>query len=190
MPPAERDFASVDLRGLGPVLRARAKERGLSLSEVIRGVLSEALQTAPPPQAARLSPTADGGKPVKLTIRLHLDAASRLCEASRACGVSHGSYVAGLINAAPPPPLAIAKEFSASTDQLAAISTDLNRLIRAIDRGGTVSPALLDDWLRPLLADVWRHVVLASRLAAELRPGRAAGNAAALERTADAEIGA
>jgi hypothetical protein len=154
------------------VLRARAKERGLALSEVIRGVLSEALETPTQPPAVQPGFKAGSDKSVKLTIRLGPDAASRLHEAARACGVSHGAYLAGLINAAPPAPLAVANGLAASTDQLAAVSADLNQLIRSLDRSGPTSPALVNDWLQPLLSDVWQHVVLASRLVAELRPGR------------------
>jgi hypothetical protein len=170
MASAERDFAGVDLRGLGLVLRERAKERGLSLSEVIRSMLSEALETPVCPPTPRSAVRIGSDKPVKLTIRLNPKAASRLYEAARACGVSHGAYVAGLVDAAPPPPLTVVQELAASTDQLAAVSADLSQLIRMLVNQGQTSPALLDDWLRPLLSDVWRHVVVASRLVAEVRP--------------------
>ena len=46
MAPSTRDRISVDLRGLRAVLFARARERGLTPSDLVRGLLSEALGAA------------------------------------------------------------------------------------------------------------------------------------------------
>ena len=77
-----------------------------------------------------------------------------------------------MIDEAPAPPLAIATELGRSTEQLAVVSGDMNELIRSLARGGVLSGPLVDVSLRPLLAEVRRHIDLAARLVSELRPHR------------------
>ena len=169
---APRERLIVDLRGLGPALRAHARARGLTVSEVTRLALAAVVGTP------GLEPEATGNgdeatdKPVKLTIRLRPGVAARLSAVARNCGLSQGAYLATLIDNTPAPPLAIATELGTSTEQLAIVSADINELIRTLGRGGVPSGPLVDDWLRPLLADVRRHICLASRLVSELRPAR------------------
>ncbi|MCE9661014.1 MAG: hypothetical protein K8R60_20995 [Burkholderiales bacterium] len=78
-----------------------------------------------------------------------------------------------MIEKMPAPPLSVTTELGKSTEQLAIVSGDMNELIRTLARGGASSGPLLDDWVMPLLDDVRRHIGIASRLVAELRPGRA-----------------
>lgn len=168
----KRDLASVDLHGLGAALRAYAGDRGLGLSEVLRQAVA-ALVEAPAP-APRVEPI-EGvpGRTTRMSIRLRPAVAACLANAARTSGASRDAYLAALIERAPPPPLDAVTALGLSTEQLAVVSRDLNELIRTLRREGVSSGPLLDDWLRPLLADVRQHLGAASRLVAELRPARA-----------------
>ena len=99
-----------------------------------------------PRLSQRHEPDADADQPVKLTVRLRRGVAVRLATRARACGLSHGTYLATLIDGTPAPPLAVVAALNASTDQLAVVSADLNEVIRAAPRaalalGGGTRPA-------------------------------------------------
>lgn len=175
MATASRERATIDLRGLGPALKAHAQARNLTVSDVARLAVAAVLETPGSEAPVQVSGETDaaGDRTVKLTIRLRRGVAARLATRARACGLSHGAYLTTLIDGAPAPPLATATALGTSTEQLAVVSADLNELIRTIRRDTTSPGRLIDDWLRPLLDDVRRHVGLASRLMCELRPTRA-----------------
>jgi hypothetical protein len=171
---ATRERVTIDLRGLGPALKAHARARNLTVSDVARLAVAAVLETSGSETDARASgePDAAEGRPVKLTIRLRRGVAGRLTLRARACGLSHGAYLTTLIDETPAPPLAVLTTLGSSTEQLAVVSADLNELVRTIRRGALSSGPLIDDWLRPLMDEVRRHVGLASRLVSELRPTR------------------
>ena len=171
---ASRERATIDLRGLGPALKAHAQARNLTVSDVARLAVAAVLKTSGSEGAVRVSGESDAAKDgtVKLTIRLRRGVAARLTARARACGLSHGAYLTTLIDEAPAPPLAVATALGTSTEQLAVVSADLNELIRTIRRDATSSGRLIEDSLRPLMDEVRRHVGLASRLMSELRPTR------------------
>ena len=171
---ASRERATIDLRGLGAALKAHARARNLTVSDAARLALVAMLKTSASESEAQVggeSDVANDGT-VKLTIRLRRGVATRLTARARACGLSHGAYLTTLIDEAPAPPLAVVTALGTSTEQLAVVSADLNELIRTIRRDVTSSGCLIDDWLRPLVIDVRRHVALAARLMSELRPAR------------------
>jgi hypothetical protein len=130
-----RDRVTVDLRGLGPAVKAEAAARGLTLAAFARAAIIESLPKHPstPPCGQRL----DDGQPVKLTLTLPLRQASWLVERARASGVSYGTYLASVIDGAPfPGGLADAvSALMASTDQLASVSTDFRAFLGLIHRG-------------------------------------------------------
>ena len=169
-----RERVTIDLRGLGPALKAHAQARNLTVSDVARLAVVAALNTSRSEAAPQVhgEPDAAKGGSVKLTIRLRPRVAARLTARARDCGLSQGGYLTCLIDEAPAPPLAVAKALGESTEQLAVVSTDLDELVRTVRRGTTSSSRLIEDWLRPLLDDVRKHVALASRLMAGLRPAR------------------
>jgi hypothetical protein len=169
-----RERATIDLRGLGPALRAHASARNLTVSDVARLALADVLKISAPEIAAQVGVESQAGKEaaVKLTIRLRHSVAARLTALARACGLSHGAYLTTLLDEVPAPPLAVAQSLGRSTEQLAAVSADLNELTRVIRRDGVSTTCLIEDWLRPLVRDVRQHVELASRLMSELRPAR------------------
>lgn len=165
---------TVDLRGLAPALKAHAKARHLSVSDAARLAVAAALETS------RLEPEAQSGdtqdatadRPVKLTIRFRRGVAARLKTRARACGLSHGSYLTTLIDGTTAPSLAMVAALSASTDQLAAISTDLEEIVRFLGKHPLPRVEGLDAFTQGIVDGVRRHLDLASRVVTEFRPAR------------------
>lgn len=165
---------TIDLRGLAPALKAHAKARHLTVSDAARLAVAAALET--PPLDPEVEPTGEpdttADQPVKLTIRLRRGVAARLTARARACGLSHGTYLTTLIDGTPAPPLAAVAALNASTDQLAAVSTDLNEVSRLFREQPLPSEEELDQLTRRIVEGVRRHLDLASQVVAELRPAR------------------
>jgi len=171
---AARERVTIDLRGLAPALKAHAKARRLTVSELARLALATALDASPralQPEATD-EPGAEAGQSTKVTVRLRSGVAARLNARARACGLSRGSYLATLIDETPAPPLAAVAALRASTDQLAAVSADQNELIRLLRDQRLPSEEELDEYTRRIVDGVRRHLDLASRVVAELRPAR------------------
>ena len=172
-----RKRMTIDLRGLGPALRAHAKARRLTLAAAARSALAAALQDASSGDAGEVDNEQDqaADHSVKLTLRLRRGAANRLATRARAAGLPYGAYLATLLDGTPAPPLAANHEqavtaLGASTERLAIISADINELIRTVGRGGVPAARQLDDRMVSLARDVRQHLVLASRLMAALQP--------------------
>ena len=77
-----------------------------------------------------------------------------------------------MIDGTPAPPLAVVAALNASTDQLAVMSADLNEVIRLLREQPLPSEEELDEFTRRIVDGVRRHLDLASRVVADLRPAR------------------
>lgn len=174
MAKAPRERTTVDLRGLAPALKAQAKARHLSVSDVARLAVAAALETSPIEPCAETGETQDAtaDRPVKVTVWFRRGVAARLKTRARACGLSHGSYLTTLIDGTTAPSLAMVAALSASTDQLAAISTDLEEIVRFLGRNPRPPVEGLDAFSQRIVDGVHRYLDLASRVVAELRPAR------------------
>ena len=132
-----RDRVTVDLRGLAPAVKAHASARNMTLAAFARAAMVEALKQAEvDPFHLSQGGGPDDGQPVKLTLSLPLRQASWLVEHARAAGLSYGTYLASVIDGTPAPGgLGEAvRALTASTAQLAALSTDLNDYVRLLRR--------------------------------------------------------
>ena len=132
-----RDRVTVDLRGLASAVKAHASARNMTLAAFARAAMVEALKQAEvDPFHLSQGGGLDNGQPVKLTLSLPLRQASWLVEHARAAGLSYGTYLASVIDGTPAPGgLGEAvRALTASTDQLAALSTDLNDFVRLLRR--------------------------------------------------------
>lgn len=169
-----RERVSIDLRDLGPALRAHAEARHLTVADVARLAVAAVLESSGHGVDVQQSaqPDAVDDKPVKLGVRLRGEVAARLSARARACGLSYGAYLTTLMEEAPAPPLEVVTALRSSTDQLAVVSSDLNQLMRTLQRGASAPGPLVDAWLRPLVNEVRQHVGIASRLVSALRPAR------------------
>ena len=178
-----RERVTIDLRGLSAAVQSRAAAERTTIAALARRaitatldatVLQAELFSAVAAAAPRVPPD---GLPVKVTVRMLPTHAVTLATRAHSADVSQGAYVAGLLDNAPPPPLppdhrvAIGALLT-STDQLAALSADLNVFMRLLGRG---NPAALEPYRASVVSlnkDVQGHLAAASRLMSELKPLR------------------
>ncbi|MFT7772135.1 hypothetical protein [Roseateles sp.] len=122
---------------------------------------------------------AHAGKPTAMEIALRMPPGhvAMLTRRARDADVTRGRYVCGLLDGMPEPPLpadhsvAIAA-LRASTDCVAAMSTDLNALMRLIGRVPASELESYRSGLNSLVTDVRAHLVQASALIADLTRSR------------------
>jgi len=166
-----RDRVTVDLRGLGPAVKAQAAARNLTLAAFARAAILEAMGRVAD-ETLTLGPVgAADGQPVKLTLTLPLRQASWLVEHARATGVSYGTYLASLIDGAPYPGnlAAAVRALMASTDQMASYSTDLQSFLGLIRDGRSTEAQRYREAVTWLFDEIRKHMKLSAALAAELR---------------------
>lgn len=170
-----RDRVTVDLRGLGDSLRARAAaEHMTSGAFVRRAVKLQFDRTANERPSAALAAV---GSTVKLTLRLSSRHAAALAARARASDKSQGAYVAGLLDGSPPAPAAPDRSAAiaalvASTDQLAALSTDINAMVRLLRQGKAAEAKRHRDRLNEVSAEVHQHLKKVADLFGDLVPAR------------------
>ncbi len=130
MPGASRDRVTIDLRGIGPSVRAAASARRLRVAAYARLALAEASN---PPAAPSLpaSPIERAGAVMKVTLRLDPIDAELLLLGAAQVGLSYGAFVARLVRGIPlPAPLTVrVKDRDAlivSSNHLATLSADFH----------------------------------------------------------------
>lgn len=174
MAAGSRDRVTVDLRGAGSVVQARAMAQGLTVAAFVRrAVLTIAEAPVDSTETRSIAPSDAEQRLIKVTLRLTADHALLLATRARSAEVSQGSYVAGLLEGRPPPrPASDRREAIAalakSTDQLAVMSTDLQTVLRLIR---TASPERAEPFrgkVRTLLEDVRAHLDMACGYLADL----------------------
>jgi len=167
-----RDRVTVDLRGLAPAVKAHASARNMTLAAFARAAMVDALKRAEAdPFYLSQDAGPDDGQPVKLTLSLPLRQASWLVEHARASGLSYGTYLASVIDGSPAPGgLGEAvRALTASANQLAALSTDLNEFVRLLRRGRSAEAEKYRQRVSSLFEDVRQHMRLNAALSAEVR---------------------
>ena len=180
----DREYFTVDLRGLRPALRARAARDGVTESDVLRSALAVALGDAE--VHSRSTGVASAASPqtaphVNLSVRVAAPAARRLDLNGRAAGLSRGAYLMRLIDGAPPviPSTERAAGFAAlnaSASEVALLSRDINHLTHLLRIGSVRAAREYQGRMDTLDGDVRRHLALSAAVIAELmadRRGRA-----------------
>lgn len=163
-----RDRVTIDLRGIGPSVRAAASVRRLRVAAYARLALAEASKqpAAPSPPA---SPIDRAGAVMKVTLRLDPIDAELLLLGAAQVGLSYGAFVARLLRgtALPAPLVDRVKDrdaLIASSDHLATLSADLASLIRMLKRADSEGAKRYREAAESLLVEVRRHLELASRV--------------------------
>ena len=173
------DRVTIELRGMRERLHALAALRKMPMAALVRkalvALLDDELSDA---GNSRNDTTATvDGQVVKVTLRLPVTQAVALASRARTADVSQGAYVAGLIDGIPPDPLPTDHAHAVtalvgSTDQLAAMGTDLNASMRLLGRGSSSEIERYRAGIMSLADDVRSHLALAAPLVAELRSAR------------------
>lgn len=176
MATAPRDRITVDLKGAGLRLHERAAAHGLTVSAFARRALLLSAQEPPDPAAAQIHPLASC---IKVTLRLPAEQATLLAGLAGLADVSQGSYIADLLKGAPPIHASsdlrdALRALAQSCDLLSTISSDLNSIVRGIQRSGSATAHL--ERINALDADLRRHLVLVSTVLADISPPRASAS--------------
>ena len=177
----DREYFTVDLRGLRAALASRAAAAGMTESDVLRSALAVALRDDP---GAIVIPTPGAAEPslpttqVKLSSRLTSAAVARLGRNARAAGLSRGAYLTRLIEGAPPVTSSAdrassAAALSASAAEVALLSRDINHLTHLLRIGNVEAARPYRERLDTLDADMRAHLDLVAAVLAELSPPRA-----------------
>lgn len=167
MAAGSRDRVTVDLRGAGPVVQAKATAQGLTLAAFVRrAVMTIAETPTDPPDSYSGATSQASERLIKVTLRLTPDHALLLAMRARSAEVSQGTYVAGLLEGQPPPRAASDRReaiaaLAKSTDQLAVMSTDLQTVLRLIRTAPPERAEPFRGKLRTLLEDIRAHLELA-----------------------------
>lgn len=172
-----RDRVTIDLRGLGERLRARAAAQHMATGAFVRRAVVLQLDDAGTEPIAWPTPE---GPVVKLTLRLSAKHAMTLATRARYADTSQGTYVAGLLDGSPPAPVppnraeAIAS-LVASTDQLAALNADIAALTRFLRQANVAAANAYRERLDDLFVEVREHMKKAAELFGEVAPARQRG---------------
>jgi hypothetical protein len=175
---AMRDRVTIDLRGLRPQLQAHAAKRQMTAAALVRRAVTAMLDDAQSDTGESESiDGASGSQVVKVTLRLPAAHAVVLASRARVADVSQGTYVARLIDGTPAPPRApdhaqAVAALMASTDQLAALSADLNAFMRLLGRTPRSELEPYRASIRSLAGDVRVHLASAAAPVAALRATR------------------
>ena len=166
-----RERTTLDLRGLGPAMRAHAKARNMTVSSIARMAVVKLLESTGSVLAASADPEPLRGVPaVKMTLRLMPRTAQQIATRARAAGLSHGAYVTAVIEGAPVAMdhnIALAA-LAESTDRLASVAADLKQIGRRLH---DTSPSdHVEDAVVAAVRDLQAHLHLAARLVADLKP--------------------
>ena len=177
MAPSSRDRISVDLRGLRAALLDQARVRGVTPSDLVRGVLAEALGDVDSDQRVLGSATrrsAPNGR-VRLSLRLTAEQARAITLAAKAAGLSTGDFVAGLVAGLP-----VLSAGANRTDHLAALiassaeistlSRNIHHLTSLLRLGAFRAAQEYRPMLDTLADDLRGHLSLAAGVLADLRP--------------------
>ena len=170
MASALRDRVTIDLRGIGPSVRAAAGARQITVAAFAREALVEAAGISLEPSVTE-GDVFHRSKIVKLTLRLQSTDADLLLLKSAALGLSYGGFVGRLVRGVPLPALASDRAADrvaliASVDRLTELAADLNALIRMLRSGDSEGAEHYGASAMSLATDVRRHLDLASRVIA------------------------
>ena len=162
-----RDRVTIDLCGIGDAARAAAQARDATLALFARQALIAALPaeaTALPPLT---EPRSNTGGTVKLSVRLSDDDSAVLATLAAMLGLSQARLIALLIRRAELPRRSIERDadraaLRASTEQLAALSVDLQQFMRLLRRSSSERIERYRARLQAVDAELRAHRDLAS----------------------------
>ena len=182
MAPSSRDRISVDLRGLRAALLDQARARGVTPSDLVRGVLAEAFGAVDSSQRALASATprsAASGR-VRLSLRLTGEQARAITLTAKAAGLSTGDFVSGLVAGVPVLSAGANRAdhleaLIASSAEISTLSRNIHHLTSLLRLGAFRAAQEYRPMLDTLADDLRGHLAMAAGVLADLRPrsGRA-----------------
>jgi hypothetical protein len=169
-----RDRVTIDLCGIGDAARAAAQAGDTTLAVFARQALIAALPADAAVLLPRTEPPGDAGGTAKLSVRLSQDDSAVLAMQAAMRGVSQARLVALLIRGADLPGRWFVRDadraiLRASTDQLAALSVDLQQFMRLLRLGSSEGVERYRARLQGVDGELRAHVDRASAFLAASR---------------------
>ena len=165
------EFVTVDMRGLKAALVARARERRVSVSVVVRDALTKAL---PPEAEASNQAVAPVANIAKLSIRLTADEADRLAKGAKAAAMSRGAFMAGLVDGVRVLSSGGRTDhlsaLIASNAELSTLSRNVRHLATLLARSDMRAAQQYRSMLDGLGGDVERHLHLVGQALKQIAP--------------------
>ena len=165
------EFVTVDMRGLKAALVARARERRVSVSVVVRDALTKAL---PLDAGASNQATPPVASTVKLSIRLTTEEAERLANGAKAAALSRGAFLAGLVDGVRVLSSGGRTDhlsaLIASNAELSTLSRNVRHLATLLSRSDMRAAQQYRSMLDDLAGDVEKHLHLVGDALKQMRP--------------------
>ena len=171
------EFVTVDMRGLKAALIARARERRVSVSVVVRDAVARVLpakeEDALEASRARVGMDALSGT-VKVSIRLTTNEFRRLDEGAKAAGLARAAFLSGLIEGVNVISSGGRRDHVAavisSNAELSTLSRNIRHLADLLRRSESSAAQEYRAMLDTLASDVNRHLNLAGDVLTQMRP--------------------
>ena len=168
---APHEFVTVDMRGLKAALVARARERRVSVSVVVRDALTKALSLEVGTSNQATAPVAGA---VKLSIRLTADEADRFAKGAEAARLSRGAFLAGLVDGvrvlSSGGRIDHLSALIASNAELSTLSRNVRHLATLLARSEMRAAQQYRSMLDGLSGDIEKHLNLAGVALKQMRP--------------------
>ena len=172
------DFVTVDMRGLKAALVARARERRVSVSVVVRDAVARALpsnQDAALLEASRATVDMNGSTgTVKVSIRLTTNEVHRLDAGAKAAGLARSAFLSGLIEGVNVISTGGRRDHLAalilSSSELSTLSRNVRHLADLLRRSESRAAQEYRAMLDTLAGDVDRHLNLAGDVLTQMQP--------------------
>ena len=173
------DFVTVDMRGLKAGLVAHARERGVSVSVVVRDAVARALPSEEAGlDASRVSVGALGT--VKVSIRLTPDEVRRLDEGAKVAGLGRAAFLSGLIEGIDVLASGGRRDHLAalisSNSELSTLSRNIRHLADLLRRSESRAAQEYRSMLDTLAGDVNKHLNLAGNVVTQMQPATRGGD--------------
>ena len=170
------DFVTVDMRGLKAALVARARERRVSVSVVVRDAVARALPAEEAElDASRKSVDMDAPSgTVKVSIRLATNEVRRLDAGAKAAGLSRAAFLSGLIDGVKVLSSGGRRDhlaaLTASSSELSTLSRNIRHLADLLRRSESHAAQEYRVMLDTLAGDVNKHLNLAGDVLTQMLP--------------------
>ena len=168
-----RDRISVDLRGFGPAVAARAAARAISVSELVREALARDVALNDAVRAPAVVVAHHAGDSVRLSLRMTREQALTLRRCAQAAALATGAYIAALVAREPSvssraPRADAAAALVSSCSVLAVLARDLRHLTQLLGQGEIQAAQEYRARLDEVAGTVQSHLRLAAEVLGDL----------------------
>jgi signal transduction histidine kinase len=171
------DFVTVEMRGLKAALVARARERRVSVSVVVRDAVAQVLPSNEEAAIEASRAPVDMDVPsgtVKVSIRLTTNEVRRLDAGAKAAGLSRAAFLSGLIEGVSVLSSGGRRDHLAalisSNAELSTLSRNIRHLADLLRRSESRAAQEYRSMLDTMAGDIDRHLNLAGHVLTQMQP--------------------